>query len=86
MINLKMKIIFIFIVILYNFLSFTKNYQVNLTFFFIYDNNLVYLKIGDTEYSIKQQNLIDIDEKLYESNYIIEMYSGEIINAKFTTN
>ena len=76
-----MKITFIFIVILNNFLSFIKNYKGNLTFFFVDDDELKSLEIGDITHNIKEGNIIDKDQKIYESNYIIEMYSGDIINA-----
>ena len=80
-----MKITFIFIFILNNFLSFIKNYKGNLTFFFIDDDELESLEIGDKEHNIIKGNIIDKDKKIYESNYIIEMDSGDIINTNITT-
>ncbi len=73
-----MKITFIFIVILNNFLSFIKNYKGNLTFFLYSNVELESLEIGDKKHSIIKGNFIDETNEIYESKYIINnMNSGD---------
>ncbi len=79
-----MKIIFI--VILNNFLSFIKNYKGNLTFFFVGDDELAYLKIGDEVKDIISKKNTPGEKIIYEYTYNIDMFSGDKIIINVTNN